>query len=107
MKTDRTSLINGLAQAMGAGTFAATEYHESKFDLATGTLYCNGHIISARTIDKAKTFLKNSMKRCDRGSSAGNEMYMIYETALESIKYLQRQSKYKDGNTVIKKTEFT
>ena len=34
---DRGELINQLAASMGAGSFAATSYEESRFDADTGT----------------------------------------------------------------------
>lgn len=89
MTTNRSDLINGLAAAMGAGSFSATRYESNKYDKGTGTFYCNGHIISATTIQKASNFFEANMKRCDKSTSSGNEMYLIYETAVEAIKLMQ------------------
>jgi hypothetical protein len=97
MAADRSSLINELAAAMGAGQFSATAYENNRYDKGTGTLYCNGHIISATTIEKAKNFFEGNMKRCDRNTTAGNDMYMIYETAVEAIKWLQDSSPDNQG----------
>ena len=96
---ERTDLINGLAAAMGAGNYSATKYVENKYDKGTGTFYCNGHIISATTIQKASDFFEGNLKRCDRSTSEGNEMYLIYETAVEAIKMMRANNT--NGNSAI------
>lgn len=100
MTKDRSDLINGLAAAMGAGNFSATKYVENKYDKGTGTFYCNGHIISATTIQKASDFFENNMNRCNRSTSEGNEMYLIYETAVEAIK-MMRQTNANQNSAIV------
>ena len=78
MTSNRRDLINGLAAAMGAGTFAATTYEgTNRYDKGTGTFYCNGHIISPSIVEKASEFFEANLKRCDRSTSEGNEMYPL------------------------------
>ena len=101
---DRTDLIHGLAAAMGAGNFSATKYVENKYDRGTGTFYCNGHIISATTIQKASDFFEANMKRCDRSTTEGNEMYLIYETAYEGIKMLRANNSNLNSSIVASDT---
>ncbi|WP_026505698.1 hypothetical protein [Butyrivibrio sp. NC3005] len=86
---DRNDLIGQLAAAMGAGDFAATQYEGSRYDRGTGTLYCNGHIISATTVQKAKKFYSTMMTKCDSTNPEGREMRSIYELALEGIKFME------------------
>ncbi len=83
---DRGDLINQLAASMGAGSFAATSYEESRFDVDTGTLYCNGMVISKSISDKAIQHFEMLEKKCDVTDSAQRQMAMIYRCAAESIK---------------------
>lgn len=92
----RADLINQLAASMGAGSFAQTKYEESRFDTETGTLYCDGMVISRSIAEKAIQHFEMLEKKCDKSDSAGRQMAMIYKCASESIKILQ--------NPEIKKT---
>ena len=55
----REELINQLAAKMGAGDFAQTKYTESRYDAQTGTLYCDGIMITKPVIEKAEQYFKN------------------------------------------------
>ncbi len=89
MSTDRQALINALAESMGAKTPSATLYADAKYDRDTGTFYCNGHMITANTIDKAILYYENMYQRASENPDA-KEMLLIYELALESIKLLRK-----------------
>ena len=82
----REDLINQLAASMGAGQFATTSYEESRYDAETGTLYCNGMVISKSTAEKAIQHFELLEKKCDVKDSAQRQMAMIYRCAIESIK---------------------
>lgn len=86
---DRSDLINQLAASMGAGQFASTSYEESRFDAETGTLYCNGMVISKSVAEKAIQHFETLEKKCDTSDSAQREMAMVYRCAVESIKMMQ------------------
>ena len=86
---NRSDLINQLAASMGAGQFAATSYEESRFDAETGTLYCNGMVISKSVAEKAINHFEMLEKKCDVSDTAQREMAMIYRCASESIKMMQ------------------
>ncbi len=86
---DRNELINQLAASMGAGNFAKTDYEESRFDTNTGTLYCNGMVISASTADKAVQHFEIIEKKCNQQDSNQRQMAMIYRCAIESIKMMK------------------
>jgi hypothetical protein len=86
---DRVDLINQLAASMGAGSFAATKYEESRFDADTGTLYCNGMKISASVAEKAIKHFELHEKKCDKKDLAQMQMAMIYRCAVESIKMMK------------------
>lgn len=106
---DRGELINQLAASMGAGNFAKTSYEESRYDVETGTLYCNGMIISKSISDKAIQHFEALEKRCDVNDPSQRQMAMIYRCATESIKMcknpkvietIQREAK---NNTLFEK----
>ena len=86
---ERADLINQLAASMGAGSFAQTAYEESRYDSETGTLYCNGMVISRSVADKAIQHFERLEKKCDTNDSAQRQMAMIYRCAIESIKMMQ------------------
>ncbi len=86
MGDNRADLINQLAASMGAGDFAQTKYSESKFDADTGTLYCNGMVISSSVADKAVKHFTLLSNKCNINDPAQKEMSMIYQYAIEAIK---------------------
>lgn len=86
---DRSDLINQLAASMGAGQFAAKSLEESRFDADTGTLYCNGMVISKSIAEKAVQHFEMLEKKCDASNSSQREMAMIYRCAVEAIKLMQ------------------
>ncbi len=86
---DRMDLINQLATSMGAGSFAATKYEESRYDPKTGTLYCDGIMIASTVIEKAESHLKALKAKCSYADPASREMAMIYQVALEGIKRIK------------------
>ncbi len=50
---------------------------ESRYDPDTGTLYCNGQIITKNTIDLAEGFYKNMQAKCDLKTPEGRQMAAI------------------------------
>ncbi len=86
---DRSDLINQLAASMGAGQFEQTRYEESRFDHETGTLYCNGMVISATVADQAIKHFSAMQKRCDLNDPASKQMAMIYACAINAIEMMQ------------------
>ena len=86
MADNRSDLINQLAASMGAGQFASTTYEESRFDPDTGTLYCNGMVITKSVAEKAIQHFEMLEKRCDTMDNNQRQMAMIYRCAIESIK---------------------
>ncbi len=94
---DRENLINQLAASMGAGEFASTKYEESRYDPKTGTLYCDGVMISKTVIEKAEAHFKALKSKCSYSDPASREMAMIYQVALEGINRIRS-----DGDETIK-----
>ena len=93
---NRQVLIDGLAESFGMGRVTENRYDEAKYDKETGTFYCNGHIITATTMDKAIIYFENMYQRAVQREES-KEMAMIYELAAESIRLLK-----KNPNTVKK-----
>ena len=86
---DRSDLINQLAASMGAGKFASQSMEETRFDAQTGTLYCNGMVISQSIAEKAIQHFELLEKKCDVSDSSQRQMAMIYRCAVESIKLMK------------------
>ena len=89
MSYNREALINQLAASMGAGGCARTKYEESRFDADTGTLYCDGMVISKSVADKAIQYFSMLEKKCNKEDASQRAMAMIYRCAVESIKMMQ------------------
>ena len=86
---DKLDLLNQLAASMGAGDFAKTKYEDSKYDPETGTLYCDGIMITKPVIEKAEQQFKALKSKCSYNDPASREMAMIYQVALEGIKIMR------------------
>ena len=89
MGDNRSDLINQLAASMGAGDFAKTKYEESRYDPETGTLYCDGIMITKPVIEKAEQHFKALKAKCSYTDPASREMAMIYQLAIEGIKMIK------------------
>lgn len=85
----REDLINQLAASMGAGDFANTKYEESRYDASTGTLYCDGIMITKVVIEKAEQYFRSLKAKCSYTDPASREMAMIYQLAIEGIKKIK------------------
>ncbi|MCR5094014.1 MAG: hypothetical protein K6B72_08580 [Lachnospiraceae bacterium] len=105
--TDREKLITALASAMGQGDYSSTKYSESKYDPTTGTLFCQGYIISKSTVDEALEYFKKAKLRADQSADADNSMRNValyYQTAIEAIIMMQKKASA-DGGRVIAKND--
>ena len=89
----REDLIGALAAAMGQGGYSATKYEDAKYDVSTGTLYCQGYIISKSTVDAALDFFKASKQRSDKlaeNDSSMRNTSLFYQVAIEAIVMMQK-----------------
>ena len=91
----RDDIIQQLASSMGAPV--QSKFAESNYDKSTGTLYCNGHMITAGKIEQAKQYFERSKKHVESGS----DIYIFCELALEAIERMQK-SNVSNGNVFIK-----
>ena len=87
---------------MGAGDFASTKYEESRYDPQTGTLYCDGVMITKPVIEKAERHFSALKAKCSYADPASREMAMIYQIALEGIKMIKNsgQETIKEDRTI-------
>ncbi len=91
----REDLINQLAASMGAGDFARTKYEGSRYDPSTGTLYCDGYVISNSVISEAIAHFTMLRSKCDISDPDSRKMAMIYQAALEALKMLDKNENEK------------
>ena len=87
---NRDELIKQLSVSMGVGKFAETNPTEkSYFDTETGTLYCDGIMITKPVIEKAEQHFKMLKSKCSYNDPASREMAMIYQVAIEGINMIR------------------
>ncbi|MBR1478666.1 MAG: hypothetical protein IJ608_12035 [Lachnospiraceae bacterium] len=87
---DREELINSLAKSMGVGNYMDTKYAASRYDKGTGTLYCDGYIITSTVINESLSYFETMKMRADKENSENSlHMALIYKTAIEAIKMMQ------------------
>ncbi|MBQ3789772.1 MAG: hypothetical protein II800_02440 [Lachnospiraceae bacterium] len=102
---NREDLIGALAAAMGQGNYSSTKYEESRYDNSTGTLYCQGYIISKSTVDEAKEFFRNAKKKADRTAetdSSARNLALYYQVAVEAIGLMQKETVLTGGKVIAK-----
>ena len=87
----REDIINQLAASMGAGDFARTKFEGSRYDSSTGTLYCEGYVISKSVIDEAISHFTMLRSKCDISDPDSRKMAMIYQAAIEALKMLDEK----------------
>ena len=54
MTDGREDLIYSLAKSMGVGDAQKNRVSSGKYNTETGTMYCNGHVISRASIEKPR-----------------------------------------------------
>ena len=89
--TNRAELINQLAASMGANT-VNTKSVNSRYDTKTGTLYCEGVVITKSIADKAIELFTTLEQKCNKNDPVQNEQALMYKCAIESIKIVQNPS---------------
>ena len=95
---NRAAMIEALARSAGLGDAFMTLYGNAKFNPETGTIYCNGHVISRETVENAKNYCEGMARHYwESTDSDARNMALIFETAAEAIKFMQDQTINKDG----------
>ncbi|SFB71296.1 hypothetical protein [Butyrivibrio sp. YAB3001] len=86
MTLGREDLIHSLAKSMGMGDAQRSKYTSGKYNSETGTIFCNGHVISKQTIEQSRLyFLTQYRKLAEKDDEGAKDLASIYEVALEAI----------------------
>ena len=88
---NKEELIKSLASSFGMQDSFSTRYSESKFDPATGTLYCEGITIPKSTMQKALEYFskqKEYSKSLASKEPALMDQYLINVVAANAIMML-------------------
>lgn len=86
MTDGREDLIYSLAKSMGVGDAQKNKASSGKYNSETGTMYCNGHVISRASIEQARAYFTNQYRKlAERDDEGSKELATIYEIAMESI----------------------
>ncbi|MBO6137950.1 MAG: hypothetical protein J6O71_04985 [Lachnospiraceae bacterium] len=86
----RENLIQALAASMGHEDIKSTRLGDSRFNPDTGTLFCNGYVVSKNTIEEARQFFeKQSQRYANSPEKELKNMSQIYAVGAEAIKMMQ------------------
>ncbi len=107
MAQGREDLIYSLAKSMGMGDAQKAKYSASKFNADTGTIFCNGHVISRTTIDQAKSYFTTQYRKlAEKDDEGAKDMARLYEVAMEAINMmLENATKAPEGGAVMDKPQ--
>ncbi len=90
---NRAAMIEALARSAGLGDAFMTLYGDAKFNPETGTVYCNGHVISKEMVETAKNYCEGMARHyAESDESDSRNLALIFETAAEAIKFMQNQT---------------
>ena len=93
MAQGREDLIYSLAKSMGMGDTQKARYTASKYNAETGTIYCNGHVITRTTIEQAKAYFTTQYRKlAEKDDEGAKELSTLYEVAMESINMMLESS---------------
>ncbi len=103
MAQGREDLIYSLARSMGMGEAQKTKYTSGKFNPETGTIFCNGHVITRGTIEQARTyFTAQYRKLAEKDDEGAKDLAMLYEVAMEAINMMSESAAKASDAVVIK-----
>ena len=86
----RENLIHALAASMGHEDISSTRLGDSRYNPDTGTLFCNGYVVSKNTIEEARIFFeKQSQRYANATEKELKNMSQIYAVGAEAIKMMQ------------------
>ncbi len=99
MTIGREDLIHSLAKSMGVGDAQNARISSTKYNADTGTMYCNGHVISKATIDQARLYFFNQYRKlAEKDDEGAKDMAAFYEIASEAINMIvESGNKSTDG----------
>ncbi|MBR4831088.1 MAG: hypothetical protein IKZ97_00505 [Butyrivibrio sp.] len=86
MTDGREDLIYSLAKSMGVGDAQKSRVSSGKYNQETGTMYCNGHVISRASIEQARLYFTTQYKKlAEKDDEGSKELATLFEVAMESI----------------------
>ena len=86
MAQGREDLIYSLAKSMGMGDAQKTRHVSGKYNVETGAIYGNGHVISKATIEQAKSYFENQYRKlAEKDDEGARDLATLYEVAAEAI----------------------
>ena len=97
----REDLIKQLATASGV---TQGKYDASRYDVGTGTLYCNGRAVSGSMIQQAKDFFQSQRDRHANqlDLSGAYEMMTFFDIGIAAIEQMQEKAVVDGGKVVLK-----
>ncbi|MCR4907412.1 MAG: hypothetical protein K5985_01170 [Lachnospiraceae bacterium] len=85
---EKENLIRSLATSMGMPDVKTTKYSGSRYDPATGTLYCEHFALPHSSLERIKDWYRHQMEQYRNLSARDSEMmeqYMRYAVAYNAI----------------------
>lgn len=94
--TNREAIIKQLALGYG---ISKTSDIESRYDRATGTLYCNNRSIKPQEIENVKAFLQKQIALFENNLEMQGAMdkLIAYKVSLTAVNFLQEEIKSKQS----------
>ena len=86
MSQSREDLIHSLASSMGMGESQKAHISSSKYNMDTGVMYCNGHVINKNQIEQARIYFTTQYRKlAEKDDEGAKELSTMYEVAMEAI----------------------
>ena len=94
MSLGREDLIHSLAKSMGMGEAQKSKYTAGKYNADTGSIFCNGHVITKQTIEQSRIYFHNQYRKlASKDDEGAKDLASIYEVALEAINMMVESAK--------------
>ena len=94
MSLGREDLIHSLAKSMGMGEAQKSKYTAGKYNPDTGSIFCNGHVITKQTIEQSRIYFHNQYRKlASKDDEGAKDLASIYEVALEAINMMVESGK--------------
>ncbi len=98
MTVGREDLIHSLAKSMGVGEAQKSKYSSGKYNVDSGTIFTNGHVITRVTIDQAKQYFTTQYRKlASKDDEGARDMAALYEVAMEAINMMVESGVKPDG----------
>lgn len=89
--TDKKALIGELARSVGMTDLPTSRTAASRFDLSTGTLYCDGRAVSKLMIDQAEAYFnQQKLQYMGLNDEGAKKLATYFQVAVEAIHFMRR-----------------